>query len=186
MATATAVPETTTPISTADARIAAAQTKVRNIEQRIAEAAEELAGLRTEYSGACTRLAGGANGAGDDVERYRAKMLKVEAKISGLRQLLVGPKSELDRFTRERAELAAREEEARQAEAIAEETEFIANKIEAGLKAIAERDKQQAIIDAIVGHLRTRQYLHARNQSDGRNAASRIERQSNGIHASRA
>jgi hypothetical protein len=82
--------------------------------------------------------------------------------------------------------LAAREEEARQAEAIAEETEFIANKIEAGLKAIAERDKQQAIIDAIVGHLRTRQYLHARNQSDGRNAASRIERLAVGIHTSAA
>jgi chromosome segregation ATPase len=184
MATATAAPEELT--ATIDQRIIAATAKVRNIEQRIAEAAEELAGLRTEYSGACTRLAGGANGAGDDVERYRAKMLKVEAKISGLRQLLAIPKGELDRFTRERAELAAREEEARQAEAIAEETEFIANKIEAGLKAIAERDKQQAIIDAIVGHLRTRQYLHARNQSDGRNAASRIERQSNGIHASRA
>ena len=99
MATATAAPEELT--ATIDQRIIAATAKVRNIEQRIAEAAEELAGLRTEYSGACTRLAGGANGAGDDVERYRAKMLKVEAKISGLRQLLAIPKGELDRFTRE-------------------------------------------------------------------------------------
>ena len=185
MATAT-VPEAATPIATLDARITAAQTKVRQIEQRIAEAVEELSSQREQYNGACLRLAGGAHGAADDVETYRARMNKIEAKVSGLRQLLAIPKSELDRFSQARAELAAREEEARQAEAIAEETEFIASKTEAGLKAIAERDKQQAIIDAIVGHLRTRQYLHARNQSEGRNAASRIERQSAGIHPSAA
>ena len=184
MATATAAPEELT--ATIDQRIIAATAKVRKIEQRIAEAAEELAGLRTEYSGACTRLAGGANGAGDDVERYRAKMLKVEAKISGLRQLLQLPKSELDRWSQARAELAAREEEERQTEAVAEEALFVTNKTEAGLHAIRMRDQQQQIIDSIVGNLRTRQYLNARNQSDGRNAASRIERQASGIHPDRA
>jgi alpha-galactosidase/6-phospho-beta-glucosidase family protein len=82
--------------------------------------------------------------------------------------------------------LAAREEEERQTEAVAEEALFVTNKTEAGLHAIRMRDQQQQIIDSIVGNLRTRQYLNARNQSDGRNAASRIERQASGIHPDRA
>jgi chromosome segregation ATPase len=185
MATAT-VPEAATPIATLDARITAAQTKVRQIEQRIAEAVEELSSQREQYNGACLRLAGGAHGAADDVETYRARMNKIEAKVSGLRQLLAVPKSELDRASQARAELAAREEEERQTEAVAEEALFVTNKTEAGLQAIRMRDQQQQIIDSIVGNLRTRSYLHARNQSDGRNAASRIERQASGIHPDRA
>lgn len=186
MATATAVPETTTPIATVDARIASAQTKVQQIEQRIAEAVEELSSQREQYNGACLRLAGGAHGAADDVELYRAKMNKTEAKVSGLRQLLAVPKGELERFTRDRAELAAHAEQEKQADAIAEETEFIANKLDAGVKAVAERDKQNSIISAIIGHLRSRQYLTGKNQTEGRNGASRIERISNGIHPEHA
>jgi len=187
MATATAVPETATPImATVDARIAAAQTKVRQIEQRIAEAVEELSSQREQYNGACLRLAGGAHGAADDVELYRAKMNKLEAKVSGLRQLLAVPKGELERFTRDRAELAARAEEARQSEAIADETLFVSNKVEAGMRAIQERDRQQGIIDAVIGNLRTRTYLTGKNKMEGLNGASRVERISNGIHPEHA
>ncbi|MGA3090574.1 MAG: hypothetical protein ABSD75_18330 [Terriglobales bacterium] len=178
MATVSAAPEETTAL---DHRILAATAKVRQVEGKIAEAAEELASQRELYNSACLRLAGGAHGAADDVETIRARMLKLEAKVSGLRQLLAVPKSELERCERDRSEALAHAEQERQSEAITEETEFVANKVDAGLKAVAERDKQQAIITAITGHLRTRTYLTGANKKAGLDGAYQIDRKAAGM-----
>ena len=178
-----ATAEVTATEATIDVKIRQAQAKVKVIEDQISTAVQELADERNAYNSACVKLANGGNG---DIERIRARMFTIESRIAGLKQTIVAPKAALDALIRERSEMVARQDQEDQARAIEEEGEFVANKIEAGLRAVAEREKQQTIINAIVGNLRTRSYLLQKNATNGKNGAARIENIASGISPERA
>ncbi len=161
-----------------DARINEAQRKVNVLEANIREEVEKLGNAREVYTAACKRLASGKDA---DPTAARDKVRHYEDKILGMQSLLREPKQLLDELRRELSAEVARADEAKQSVQILDEQDVIQKQIERAMRAIEERQRLDESIVAIVGNLRSRTYLTAKNKQAAFEGAYRVDRKAAGI-----